>query len=79
MFAERAVSMSAEEDSFRLLTAEETAEILKVKKHRVYELARLKMLPAVHLGRQLRIDEQRLREWIAKGGSSLVGGWKKSA
>ena len=71
--------MSDDDDSLRLLTVDETAEILKVKKHRVYELARLRLLPAVHLGRQLRIDEQRLREWIANGGSSLAGGWKKSA
>lgn len=67
------------DDSLKLLTVDETAEILHVKKQRVYELARLKLLPTVHLGRQLRIDESRLREWIAQGGSSLAGGWKKSA
>ena len=64
--------MSDEENSLRLLTVGETAKILKVKDHRVYELARLKLLPAVRLGRQLRIDEQRLREWIADGGSALA-------
>jgi excisionase family DNA binding protein len=54
-------AMSDEENSLRLLTVRETAKILKVKDHRVYELARLRLLPAVRLGRQLRIDEQRLR------------------
>jgi excisionase family DNA binding protein len=72
-------AMSDEENSLRLLTVGETAKILKVKDQRVYELARLRLLPAVRLGRQLRIDEQRLREWIANGGSALAAGWKKSA
>lgn len=53
-----------------LLTAAEVAEILRVSKARVYELARQGMLPALTLGqRQVRFDEAALREWIATGGS----------
>ena len=54
-----------------LLTAAEVAEILRVSKARVYELARQRMLPALILGqRQLRFEEGALREWIAAGGSA---------
>jgi excisionase family DNA binding protein len=72
-------TMSDEDNSLRLLSVGETAKILKVKDPRVYELARLKLLPAVRLGRQVRINEQRLREWIANGGSALGAGWNESA
>ncbi len=71
--------MPDQDDPIRLLTADETAAILNVRKHRVYELARTGVLPAVRLGRQLRFDEHRLREWIERGGKSLGGGWKRSA
>ena len=53
----------------KLITAQEVAAILNVPLARVYELARTKTLPSVHLGsRQLRFDEDRLHDWIASGG-----------
>ncbi len=53
----------------RLLTASEVAPVLRVPTARVYELARLRMIPAITLGeRQVRFDEAALREWIATGG-----------
>ena len=49
------------------------ADVLKVKKNRIYELVREGYFPpgvVVKLGkRQLRFDESALREWIARGGS----------
>lgn len=54
----------------RLLTAKETAEILRVTLPRVYELAREGLIPSVHMGRQVRFDETKLREWIAQGGAT---------
>jgi excisionase family DNA binding protein len=53
----------------RLLTAKEISVVLNIPLQRVYELARLKILPTVVLGeRQIRFDEDALREWIARGG-----------
>ena len=53
----------------KLITAQEVAVILNVPLARVYELARTKTLPSVHLGsRQLRFDEAKLHDWIASGG-----------
>jgi len=55
----------------RLLTAQEVSEGLRVPLARVYELARTGVLPVVRLGdRQIRFNEDALREWIARGGNA---------
>lgn len=61
----------------RLLPIARVSEILGVPQSRVYELIRLKLLPAVHLGRNVRVDEDTLDKWIQQGGKSLPGGWRK--
>lgn len=38
---------------------------------RVYEAARLGLIPCVRIGRQVRFDEDALREWVRRGGSTL--------
>lgn len=54
----------------KLLTASEVASILKVSKARVYELARTRAIPSITLGlRQIRFDEDSLREWISRSNS----------
>lgn len=53
----------------RLLTAKETAEVLQVTLPRVYELARVGLIPCVRMGRQVRFDAEKLREWATQGGS----------
>jgi len=66
----------------KLITAQRTAEILNTSVQRIYELIRLGLIPpgiAIHIGRQIRIDETRLREWIADGGAALPGGWRREA
>lgn len=51
----------------RLLTANEVADILRVSKARVYELARINSIPSITLGqRQVRFDEAALLEWISR-------------
>ena len=55
----------------RLLTAKQVAGILQITQARVYEMSRENLLPTVRLGRQVRYDEDSLREWIKAGGSSL--------
>ena len=37
---------------------------------RVYEAARLGLIPCVRIGRQVRFDEETLRRWIEEGGST---------
>lgn len=61
----------------KLLKAAEVAKVLDVTEGRVYQLIRQRMIPFVHLGRQVRVDEAKLRKWIEDGGQELPGGWKK--
>lgn len=42
----------------KLLTTKQVAEILQVTPARVYEMSRLKLLPVVKLGRQIRFNEE---------------------
>ncbi|MCM3724252.1 helix-turn-helix domain-containing protein [Neobacillus cucumis] len=62
----------------KLLTLPEVAIILNVSEERAYSLARSGLLPIVKLGRQIRVNEGKLHEWIDKGGTALQGGWKHS-
>lgn len=55
----------------RLLTAKEVAAIQGAKPARVYELSRIKLVPTVRIGRQVRYDEGALREWINAAGSTI--------
>ena len=68
---------SHNEGLMRLLIAREAAELLRVSVPRVYELARTNRIPSVKVGRQVRIDAERLEKWIANGGVSLGGGWRR--
>jgi excisionase family DNA binding protein len=62
---------------FTLLKLHETATILRVSQDRVAQLARLGILPVVHLGRQVRVNSESLQEFIRAGGRALPGGWRK--
>ena len=52
-----------------LLTADEVAALLRIHPDRVYRLIRERRLPAVHLGRTVRIERQTLMAWLAAGGT----------
>ena len=54
-----------------LLHMDEVAQRLGVSLQRAYELGRQGLLPIVRMGRQMRVEEHRLSEWIAAGGASL--------
>jgi excisionase family DNA binding protein len=55
-----------------LLTATEVAQLLRLSEGRVYELARLAILPVVRVGRQVRFDARKLIDWIDQGGKGLA-------
>ena len=52
----------------QLLTIPEVAEVLRVPPARAYELARAGLIPAVRIGRQVRVDRDALQEWVDAGG-----------
>ncbi|RPJ32472.1 MAG: DNA-binding protein [Planctomycetaceae bacterium] len=63
--------------SAELLTIDELSHILKVSRQRAYELCRTGVVPHVRLGRQIRVHPGQLQEWLANGGRSLAGGWRR--
>lgn len=46
------------------LTVAETAQALRVGRNTVYELIRQGELPALRIGRAIRVPERGLREWL---------------
>jgi len=58
----------------RLIQAKRASEVLSVSLARLYELARLGIIPVVRLGpRQIRFDEDALTEWVKHGGLTAEG------
>ena len=54
-----------------LMTVKEAAALLRVSPQRLYELVRVGAVPGVRIGRQVRVDRNRLQAWIDHGGASL--------
>ena len=70
--------MSEMKSAGRLLRVDEAAALLGVSRARCYELVRQRVLPAVHLGRQVRFDPAAIQAWLAGGGHRLEGGWRRA-
>jgi excisionase family DNA binding protein len=54
----------------RQLTVAEVAQILRVTPERVYALIGRLELPAVRVGRDIRVDPDALAAWIRAGGTA---------
>ncbi len=55
----------------KILIADEVAELLRVDRQRIYELARRDAIPVIRLGeRQYRFDAEAIRKWIERGGEN---------
>lgn len=53
----------------RLLTPKTTAFVLACSERQVYRLLTTGRLPAVHIGRSIRVQAQAVQAFIEKGGS----------
>jgi len=60
-----------------MLTVDEVATQLRVTRGAVYELVREGLIPAVHVGRRIRIAERVLVNFVESGGRAWAGGWRK--
>lgn len=61
-----------------LLNLRQVADILGVTYLRACELARTGILPGVvRLGRQYRVQPDKLEQFIEQGGRGLPGGWRR--
>ena len=55
----------------QILIADEVAELLRVDRQRVYELARRQAIPVIRVGqRQYRFNAEAIKTWIERGGST---------
>lgn len=63
----------------KFLTVNEIAETIGLSTGRVYETIRLGLLPAVRIGRQVRVEEQAFQDWVSNGGQSYPDLAKKRA
>lgn len=62
-----------------LLRAGKAASKLDLSVDRLYTLTRENIIPCVYLGRQIRWSEEKLNEFIERGGERWSGGWRKEA
>ena len=54
----------------RLVNAKQAAEVLGLRLPRLYELARMRVVPFVRFGpKQIRFDPDALAEWSKQGGT----------
>lgn len=54
----------------KFYTVPEVAQIVRLSRARIYEAVRVGLLPAVHIGRQVRIEEQAFIGWVRQGGAT---------
>lgn len=60
-------------DNNILLTVPEAAKVLRISRNKAYDLVRQGLIPAVHLGKNIRIPRQALDRWIAEQSTASVG------
>jgi excisionase family DNA binding protein len=60
------------EVNVKFLRIPEVAQLLDVSVPRAYEMVRRGLLPAVRIGRQVRVHPEQLQAWIALGGRPLT-------
>ena len=57
-------------ENFKLYTLQEVADILKVSRQTIYNYVTAKKLKATKYGKEYRVTEENLREFIEKGKNS---------
>jgi excisionase family DNA binding protein len=62
----------------RLLTAAQLEQEYNIRRGQAFLLAREGILPHVRLGRQVRFDRAAIEAFLANGGRSFEGGWKRT-
>jgi excisionase family DNA binding protein len=55
----------------KFMRISEASETLNISTTTIRRLIKAGVLPAVRVGRQIRIDRDRLREWLAAGGGQV--------
>lgn len=61
-------------DDLGLLTVPEAARLLRVSRNLAYELVAQRQIPALRLGRAIRVPRHALLEWIARSADTPFAG-----
>lgn len=54
----------------KFYTVPQIAELVQMSPCRVYEIIRLKLLPSVRFGRQVRVEVTAFEAWVEQGGQA---------
>ena len=60
-----------------MLTVGEVSAQLRVSRGCIYALIKANVLPAMRIGRQYRVAEKALGNFLEAGGRGWPGGWRK--
>ena len=55
------------------------AAYLGISEAQLYQACRDDIVPHVKIGRRTKFQPEAIMDWVANGGSSFPGGWKKEA
>jgi excisionase family DNA binding protein len=61
----------------KLLTPEQAARAIGLRKQHLLQLAREGIIPSVRLGRLVRFNRDALLEFFNNGGKAFEGGWRR--
>jgi excisionase family DNA binding protein len=70
---EKDIPNNSEKLPTRLLTGKDVAHLLKISSSQAYKLMRRGELPAVHIGRSIRVKPEDLESFIARNTTSDGG------
>ena len=61
----------------KILTIREAAKILKINMHTAYRYSKEGKIPAIRVGRNWRILEEVLEDWLVKKTGKDLGAWHR--
>jgi len=59
--------------SNKFLQISQVSDLLEISDTTTRRLVKKGVLPAIRVGRQIRIDERRFQEWLESGGGGPIG------
>ncbi len=61
----------------KILTIKEVAKILKINEHTAYRYAKEGRIPATRVGRNWRMIEEVMEDWLTKKAGKDIGAWHR--
>ena len=61
----------------KILTIKEAAKILKINEHTAYRYAKEGKIPAIRVGRNWRVHEDQMEQWLKNKAGKDIGAWHR--